>query len=421
MSFKRKNTEKVGYPKVTNIEVSEKHVKLRTFLVIALLAIGCVAIMTGLFSMLNKEPGWQVVEVSTSAPNCSSDFQLHYDFSNDGGGATAAYKKLSALYTEAAENAYRVFSKDVSEEDLCNLAYLNQHVNEIVTVDPALHSALDQIADSGNRSVFLVPVYVEYERIFISENEAEAAQYDPAQNPELVEYIQQAAAFAHDPSMISLEIMEENQLRLNVSDAYLAFAEWNEITEFVDLSWMKNAFIIDYLAQVLSDNGFTNGYLASYDGFTRNLDERGNVYSFNVFDRLDNGVNLPAVMSYDEPSAIVFLRNYPLNEADKWHYFSFPDGSIATMMIDSKDGMSKSSTDNLVCYSHETGCAQMLLQMIPAFISDSLDDSILETMASGRIYSIWAEGQNIYCNDPEMPVSMVEDASGVEYQLRPAA
>ena len=37
-----------------------------------------------------------------------------------------------------------------------------------------------------------------------------------------------------------------------------------------------------YLAKQLSEAGFTNGFLSSYNGFTRNLDDRGEPFSLNL-------------------------------------------------------------------------------------------------------------------------------------------
>lgn len=416
MSFNRKDKGRPGQPKIEHIELSEKHIKLRSILVIALLSVACVAIMTGLFSMLNKEPGWQEVEASASGPNCSLDFQLHYDFSEDGGGATASYKKLSELYSLAVEDAYRIFTQDVVEDGLYNLGYLNQHINETVSVEPALYRALSQIVASGNRNLFLAPVYTEYERIFASENEAEAAQYDPAKNPELAEELRRIAAFANDPEMIDLVLSGENQVCVRVSESYLAFARENEITEFLDFSWMKNAFIIDYMAQLLTENGFTNGYLASYDGFTRNLDQRSNVYSFNLFDRLENSVNLPAVLQYSGPASIAYLRNYPLSDSDRWHYFAYPDGSVSTMMVDSEDGMSKSATDNLVCVSDNFGCAELLLKMIPIFIGADETLSGLEALTTDGVGVVFCEATRLLSTSG-LSVSLTEDGTALGYRL----
>ena len=69
---------------------------------------------------------------------------------------------------------------------------------------------------------------------------------------------------------------------MSVSDDYLAFAEKNFISDFIDFSWMKNAFITDYVADVMIDNGYTLGSLTSYDGFTRNLDQTSAIAKLNA-------------------------------------------------------------------------------------------------------------------------------------------
>ena len=43
---------------------------------------------------------------------------------------------------------------------------------------------------------------------------------------------------------------------------------------------------MDYLADLMIENDIS-GAISSYDGFNRNLDEREQSYSFNIFDRVD--------------------------------------------------------------------------------------------------------------------------------------
>jgi len=215
-----------------------------------------------------------------------------------------------------------------------------------------------------------------------------------------------------DPEMISLEILGNNQVRLNVSEAYLAYAETEEIDVFVDFSWMTNAFIIDYIADVLSDAGYTRGYLVSFDGFTRNLDSRGEVFHQNIFDYDNAGIFVPAAMSYDQPISMVYLRSYPVADEDKWHYYRYEDGDVATILVDPADGVGKAATSELLCYSYEVNsCAQMLMQMIPVFIADEFNDEAPEYLKSQSIGSVWSEGKILYYNDPDLTLELVEGES----------
>ena len=408
MARQRDGSRRPGFPKITRIEVSEKHFRLRAVLAIGFLVLGIVAIAYGLSSLLNKEAGWQAVEATPSGLSCASDFQLQYDFSEDGSGATAAYRQISQLYTKAVEEGYRIFSADLLEDGLHNVAYLNQHVNETVTVEPALYQALQLAAAYDTRAIFLAPAYREYERVFLAESEGEASRYDPTQNPDVMAYIQDIAAFSNSEQDISLEFYDNYQVRLQLSDACLAFTEEYGIEGWVDFSWLKNAFLIDYLAQCLADNGYTNGYLASYDGFTRNLDARGLSYSLNLFNRSGDTVDIPAVLQYDRPISIVFLRNYPLRDADQWHYYGFAEGRILTIFLDAGDGVSKSSLDNLVSYSEGLGCAEVLLKMLPVFVSDSFEENGLAYLARDGVYSVWFEGDTLCYNEPDGAIALRE-------------
>ena len=386
---------------IQRVELSESNVKLRLILVVVLLAVATVAVIVGVSSALKTEATWQRIEVQSLKKHCGDDFVFDYDFTDTGSGATAGFKKLTALYSTACEDAFRIFSPDEQGGVYANVHDLNARPNETVTVEPALYQALTLVQQYQSRSIYLGGVYAEYGRIFSAETEVEAASYDPAQNEEQREYIMELAAFAVDPAMVDVQLLGENRVKLLVSEEYHAFAKANEIEDLIDFGWMKNAFIADFLAQTLIDNGFTNGYLASFDGFTRNLDGRGNTYSQNVFDRSGSDIYIPAVLTYTAPSAIVFLRDYPLSNADASNYYAFSGGRIASNLIDPVDGMDKASVDSLLAYAEDQSCAELLLQTAPVVIADEFSADPLLAMAKENIHSIWCAEQKVFYTDAE--------------------
>ena len=149
----------------------------------------------------------------------------------------------------------------------------------------------------------------------------------------------------------------------------------------------------------------------------RNLDTRGISYSHNVYDRLDNGVYMPAVYNYREPNAIVVLRNYPMSEMDRWHYFSYGDGTVTTTFLDPADGVSKSATDNLFVYSRDLGCGEMLLQTAPLFIAEELNVDGLQDLATKGVYAIWGEGTDICYNEKDADLTAKPEQGGGQYRL----
>ena len=409
--MKKSKGDKRPYLKpVTRIELSEKNIKQRVILLVVLLAIAAAALFTGVRELLKVEPGIQEIEVASQKPNCSQEFVLMYDFSDYGGSAANVNRELNRIYGAATEKAFALFSPDVEDATTANLFLVNRHVNETVTVDPVLYRAFEQIREAGNRCIYLAPAYVEYNRIFLCENEQEAAMYDPAFNEEQREYLLELASFVSDPAHIDLELLPENVVRLNISQEYLAFAQEYGIETFLDFGWMKNAFIADYLAQVLTENGFTRGYLSSFDGYTRNLDPREESYSVNLFSRQDHDVYMPAKLNYTGAMSLVSLRDFPMSEKDRWHYFVYSDGSITHSFLDPKDGRSKCALSSLTGYSREAGCAEILLDLIPVFVTEDFHPEALEDLAQQGTLAVWCQNQTVETNSSEGSLELLDES-----------
>lgn len=406
---------------VTRMELSESNIKLRWIAVAVLLAIAVVALGYGVSAALSTEPGWQEVTSNPDAVNCAQDFVLMYDFSAEGINPTVENKRLETLYTQLTEDAYSIFSPEAEVEGINNLHYLNTHVNETVTVVPELYEALELAVRYESRYLFLAPVNDLYEPVFLSEGDGEAETFDPMKDAQRMEWVQEAVAYAADPEMIRLELLGANQVRLAVAEEYLAYADAEEIGIFVDFGWLRNAFIIDYMANKLAEEGCTFGYLASYDGFTRNLDVRGTGYTINLFDRQDNDILMPANFSYTSPASIVYLRDYPLSEEDRWHYYGYENGDITTIFLDPADGVSKSAVDSLTGYSTSLGCAEILLQLAPVFTADTLNRDELISLASTGIETIWFEGATLYHTEKDSGIMILTESGGQGYSVELAA
>lgn len=393
-------------PPVRRIEMPEINEKARWIAIVVLLAIGVVAIGKGLYALVSVQPGWQTVEVASKQPSCSREFALQYDFSD--GNASARMRQLSEVYRQATEDAYRIFS--AQEEGSENVYDVNAHPNEPVTVDPALYEALSLVDEKTALYFFLAPAMEEYNRMFLCQDDGEAARYDPTRNPETAAWLKQLAGIISDPAQISLEVLGENQVQLHVSPEYLDFAAENGIEAFFDFGWMKNAFIADFLAEVLTENGFTNGYLVSFDGFTRNLDTRGNDYTVNLFDHRNGQLYLPGKFQYAAPMSLVSLRDYPMSDQDQWHYYTYETGETVTAFLDPRDAMSKTSIGNLLGYSENEGCARILLELLPVFVADEFNHSQLETAAGEKIYSIWCTENTIRHTEEQAELEVAPDS-----------
>lgn len=386
---------------ITRIEVSEGNKKLRIVLIIVLLVIGAVSLTAGIMSLLNKDTGWQAVEVPSAEPNGSSEFIFQYNFTGTGAQATALHKQISAVYTEGLTKTYQVFKSEEAASG--NLADVNAHVNEAVTVDPLLYTAFQKLQDT--RYHYLAPVYAHYDNVIFSTSEEYLEEVDPRVSKDAKAHVAQIAAFAADEAAIRLELLENNQVKLYVSQEYLEFARENEIVKFVDLHYMANAFIIDYLADTMEQNGFTRGFLVSTDGYTRNLDST-EIYSMSLFDRVGDTVYPAGVMHYRGPVSMVLLKDYPVNSTDTFYRAS--GDHVVFPYADPADGMYKASTPTLLSYSYAMGCADVLLKMLPSFTGE-------EFVVPEGIASVWCENRTIWYNDAEITIDRLLDKDGIRY------
>ena len=404
---------------VTRVELDQKNVKLRWILVAAFFVIAMAAFAIGLNELLKTEPGWQSVRAASDQPNSGTEIVLMYDYSDLGATASQVSKALETKYSQISTDAFAIFSPDISKEGLENVNFVNASPNQEISVESALYAAFELLEQYGNRNIFLAPVYVEYDRAIQSESDPEAMDKDPAKNPDVKAYIDELIRYTSDPQMISLELLGNGRIRLNVAQEYLDYAMENGIEEFIDFGWMRNAFVIDYVADQLTDAGYTNGYLASYDGFTRNLVETEQTFNMNLFNLKGKDITVPAVMEYVGRHSLVFLRSYPLDDLDEWSYYVYEDGSVVTSMIDPVDGVSKSALANMVSYSKDYSCAEILLNVAPIYLADAFRQDAANALTDQGIFSVWFEGDKLRYNDSALKLILRPDEAGNVVQTVP--
>ena len=411
---------------VKRVELSEKNTKQRFIAVIVLLIIASCAFVYALNGLMSNDSGWTNIEASSSAEiNCGDDFIFQYYIGAAGVNATTEKKALTLLYTESVVKAYQMFCNDESFEGITNVYDINEHPNEELTVDAVLYQALEQIVSSGRRELYLAPVYTEYDNLFFCNDDVETVSFDGYQNEEVASYFSEVASYANDPDMVNMELLGNNKVKLFVSDEYLAFAKENYISDYIDFSWMKNAFIADYLADTMISNGYTFGSITSYNGFTRNLDDgsvageqSGNTdreYSFNFYDRQKNIIYPAGVLNYTGSMSIVSMHNYPMSDKEKYDYYEFKNGEIRTRYVDVTDGLCKSAVNNMVCYSKEKSCAQILLEIIPLYVNDTLQKDAVASLSSDGIQSIYGMDGVLYYTDSAADITDLYEKENVKY------
>lgn len=396
MKLSVKNDRPVIRP-VKQIELSGEKLRLRTVLLVLALAAALVSFGFGINALLSADPGWQEIPVlKTNEISSGSEFTFYYNVGAGETSATKEYKALRSLYTQAAVDSCRLFSADEDFDGCKNLWYLNHHVNEAVEVEPALYDALVLLEEIGTRYHYLGPVAELYVSLFHCESDGETADYDPYLNDSLRAFYAETAAFVNDPEAIRLELLGNNTVRLHISDGYLRFAEENGIGRFIDCFWLKNAFIADYIAGILLENGYTLGTLISQDGFIRNLDDvTGTEYAVSFSHRDGTVISDLATLRFSGRVSIVYLHDYPLRGENSGNYYVRDDGLIRTAFVDPADGLCKSAIPELAAYSTVLSCAEIALKAAPIYIASEFDEDALHTLMQTDIFSYYYTGHGL--------------------------
>jgi hypothetical protein len=365
---------------------------------------------------LSEEDGWQIISPSgIEISTLESEFTLSYNLGSGEASATNEKKMLQSDYGSALERAYKIFDIYATYDDVVNLKYINSHFNETVSVSNLLYDAFATVEQSGSRIVYLGPIYAEYRNVFGSSDDVNAAISDPTKNEDVAEYVSKVLKFANDPNAVSVELLDNNKLKLNVSEEYLAFIEEYQIDCCIDFSWLANAFIVDHVADLLISKGYTHGNISSYDGYIRYLDKNENSYSIDVFDLNGSTVYSAALAERKNISAMVFWRKYPLNEIDASCYYSYSDGTFVNRYIDAKDGSYKAAIANILSYSKSKSCADIALALADVVIAEELDEAQIMQIKDDQIYSVWTYNCVVNYNDKELNISNLYDSNEITY------
>lgn len=377
--------------------------KRRLTAAVLFLLIGAAAIAYGISTLFGAQTGWVEIEAESSGgPSLAGEFTLLYDIGRGGVNPTAERRAVTTVYSNAVEKAWRLLS-NVEIDGENNLRALNDHPNEVMTVDAAIYRALERIEASGNRTLYLAPVAEIYNGLFTCADDALAGDFDPLLNDDLRAFFVEAAAYARDPSAVRVELLGENQVRLYVSEAYMAFAKTQEIGAYLDFQWMLNAFAADMIADELAAHQLTAGALSSQDGFSRALDASGS-YSLAFFDGRESPVVQAATLRYTGPMSVVYLRGYPAVATDTQRFYTRRDGTIRTAYLDASDGLDRAAAMDLVAYSSELSCAETLLRVMPVFIADELDETALTALSRQGVQSVFFREKMICCTDAALDI-----------------
>lgn len=379
--------------KEKQIEVTGENIKRRVIALIIVVLVAIGSIWYGIHAALSKDPGWTRITALQGYPaGASGDLDFEYCLGED---ATDESKALTNLFSQATYRSYQIYHPTQAFAEIGNLKAVNAAPNQEVSVEPELYRAFTLFQEKGSRMLFLAPVYSQYDGVFRSMEDSEAMLYDPYYNEEAAGFVAEAMAFVRDPEAISLSLLGNNKVRLNVREDYLKFAEETGMEAFVDFYWLRNALIVDDLALVLQERGYTQGYIACREGFCRYLNDPKLRYTVELLDFKPTGAMRPAKLQLKGGVSLACLHTYGASDLRGDFYYQYADGLQRTPYLDAETGECRGAIQDLTLLSATASCTELGISALPAFTAKSWDSENVLALAQEQIGAVWCEGTSV--------------------------
>lgn len=300
------------------------------------LLVASAAFYSVLSNVLRVKPGWQTIEARKPKVPVGEEFVFNFKLGEGDMSPSMEWSNLTNDYTRALERNYWVFSLE-DYSGINGLYEMNNNPNIEIKVEKELYKALESIEKAGSRYIYYAPLFEIYKGLCKSEDEISAFEFNPILNERIAEYFKKCVEFSKDSSMINIELTKDGGAILRVSEVYLSFAKENEIENFIDFYYWKNAFILGAVSDELVEKGYRAGIISSVEGFSRALGT--GEYAVDKYDLKDGKVVLSESITYEGPKSLAAIHTFPITQWDYQYFYISKDKTVFTPFIDLNTGI----------------------------------------------------------------------------------
>ena len=327
-----------------DIEVSNKHIKLRVIVFIIALLVGIAAFAFAFYKLTNKETGYYEVKATPdeSAPLYDSGYVFYCFIDGKSNEIKSNLNKLGTLYSETLGRISRLLDPKETYEGYVNLATLNQHPGEEVRLPAELYDILIDALERSEANGFTIydgAVKAFWQELLYLD---EPQSFDPLHDADQNERMQAAAEAIRSSCCPKLTVTDASShtVKLEVPAEYLALTERYEIdAPILDLGVMREAYTLQYVYQKLIENGITQGYLRTQSGMNLMLPQT-DTGILPLYGYLDATAVTAAEITLGKGAACCALRSFSLGEAGYYsvdgvlrHPYPGPDGAPNSRLL----------------------------------------------------------------------------------------
>ena len=318
-------------------------------------------------------------------------------------------KEITKLYSDLVSYSYKLLDSEILYDDIFNIAYINNHLNEEIEVDSILYNSFKMIKEYDLLFIlYLGPLY--YETTGIIYNSSSLDVFSPLYNNEVNKYFNDIIHYINNNS-IELVLLNNNKIKLAIDNDYLDYIKNNNVKNIISFGWIKNAIMVDYLANNLMSKGYIYGILSSVDGYTRILDNT-NEYNYNIID-YDKRSYICATIKYNNSYSIVNLRNYIYLAEDYYRILYISEDEIYSYYIDN-NGKYINDNRNIINYSLYYSCLEISLNMFDLFFNE-ISINEINRIYEKEIFTLYCDNKIVYYNDNNCNIYNFEEVDGIRY------
>lgn len=260
----------------SDYKVDGKNMILRIvgFVLALIIAVGSITL--GVSKLIAKPAGYYEMSAypNQEDPLYSKGIELHYYLDGSSGAIKEQKKLIENTYSIALERAYKLLNCDTEYDIYKNIAYINNHPGEAVTVNDELLSVLkdayNKTLEAKGYNMFAGALYRHWQSILILDD---VSEFDPVYNSDEKERISNLSSVTEDLANFGLSF-EGNAVTFNVSKDYLKYLSDNEESEsIIDLNLLHDSYVVTIVVAALEKDGFNNGYIVTDSGIVYNLSE----------------------------------------------------------------------------------------------------------------------------------------------------
>ena len=335
METEKRKEKKNKKKKSDKIEVSVKHKTLRIVCFVIVTVIAIVSFSIGISQWVKKEPGYYDIKASADdlVPGYANGITLTCYFDGKSDEIRVKNNNATTAYSNGLKWIYCMVDAETNYDGYNNIAMLNQHMGEDISVSSELFNILTDAYEFTCRgtgyNMFAGLLAQEWNSILYLDDPSEV---DPLNDPYEAERLEKLAEATANLDNFSFEIVDEakHTVCFNISQEYRQLIEDLELEgPVLDLNIMREAFILRYLTRTLNDAGVTTGFIATDSGLTCTLSESSEA-AFLMYGRAEDGsVQYCASIASQPGAALCQFTSYAIDpEAGGYYELETEGGTL---------------------------------------------------------------------------------------------